>query len=396
MRLAQALPALLLLAALAPLSSCATTQVVKANSTPAIQATEPVPAGELLDIGIQPFDPRLPEDPEALEEALIIADVRRAESRFIAYHLKDTLEFTGHWGAVRVTPAPSNAVDLQVTGAILHSDGETLQVRVKARDATGKVWLSGTYKDGASKFNYQNLAEDPFQDLYNDIANDILRARQKLGSAKLQELKQVAQMRFARDLAPDAFGSYLKVRGSKARLAQLPAEGDPNLARVARIREQEHLFVDTLDDHYSRFYREVTPSYNAWRQATYEEAIRLRDAQRASRNRLIGGALLIAGGLAAGAKSDTWAEATGSAAVVTGGAGLISSGLALRKDAETHEQVLKELSQSLGSEIKPYVLDIEGRSIELTGTAQQQYAQWREILARIYAEETGQEPSVAP
>ena len=361
---------------------------MKANSTPAIQATEPVPEAELLDIGILPFDPRIPEDPAVLEAGLIIPDVRRAEASFIAYHLKDTLEFTGHWGAVRVTPAPSNAVEVQLTGAILHSDGETLKVAVEARDATGRVWLKKTYTDGASKFNYRHQQEDPFQDLYNDIANDLLAARQKRGGAKLVKMKQVAALRFARDLAPDAFGSYLKERGGKFSLAALPAQDDATLQRVERIKQQEYLFVDTLDDHYSRFYREVAPSYNAWRQATYDEAIRLRDAQRQSRNRLLGGALLIAGGLAAGAKSETWAERAGSAAVVTGGVGLIHTGVALKKDAEVHAATLKELSQSLGAEITPYVLDIEGRTIELKGTAAEQYAQWREILARIYAEET--------
>ena len=370
------------------MTSCATTQVVKANSTPAIQATEPVPEAELLDIGIMPFDPRIPEDPAVLEAGLIIPDVRRAEASFIAYHLKDTLEFTGHWGAVRVTPAPSNAAEVQVTGAILHSDGETLKVAVRAQDASGRVWLKKTYTDGASKFNYRHQQEDPFQDLYNDIANDLLAARQKRGSAKLVKMKQLAALRFARDLAPDAFGSYLKERGGKFSLVQLPAQDDAILQRVERIKQQEYLFVDTLDDHYSRFYREVAPSYNAWRQATYDEAIRLRDAQRQSRNRLLGGALLIAGGLAAGAKSETWAERAGSAAVVTGGVGLIHTGVALKKDAEVHAATLKELSQSLGAEITPYVLDIEGRTIELKGTAAEQYAQWREILARIYAEET--------
>ncbi len=36
----------------------------------------------------------------------------------------------------------------------------------------------------------------------------------------------------------------------------------------------------------------------------------------------------------------------------------------------------------------PYVLDIEGRTIELTGTAQEQYVEWRKLLREIYAQET--------
>ena len=35
------------------------------------------------------------------------------------------------------------------------------------------------------------------------------------------------------------------------------------------------------------------------------------------------------------------------------------------------------------------VVDLEGKQYELTGTAQEQYDRWRELLHRIYVEETG-------
>ncbi|MEX2326259.1 MAG: hypothetical protein WD558_00885, partial [Pseudomonadales bacterium] len=69
--------------------------------------------------------------------------------------------------------------------------------------------------------------------------------------------------------------------------------------------------------------------------------------------------------------------------------GMIKSGMERRREAEIHEESLRELSQSLGAEITPFVLDIEGRTIELTGTADAQYQQWRRILKDIYIEETG-------
>ena len=62
-------------------------------------------------------------------------------------------------------------------------------------------------------------------------------------------------------------------------------------------------------------------------------------------------------------------------------------GLDRKREAEIHAQSLKELNQSLGSEIAPHVLDIEGQTIELTGTADAQYARWREILHEIYDRE---------
>jgi hypothetical protein len=109
---------------------------------------------------------------------------------------------------------------------------------------------------------------------------------------------------------------------------------------------------------------------------------------RKARNRLIGGAAMIAGGLYAGSESPTYAAQAASTGTVLGGITAIRSGLNIRKDAEIHAQSLKELSASLGSEITPFVLDIEGKTIELKGTADVQYQQWRRILKDIYAAET--------
>lgn len=379
---------ILLLAALFAASGCTTTQVVTANSKPALQSNEVIPYDQLLDIGITPLEANIPDDPKKLEKELIVPDVRRAESSFIAYHLKDTLELTGNWGAVRVTPQDSNSVDLLVRGEILDSDGEVLKVAIEVSDATGKLWYRKEYSDIASKFSYESPKEDPFQDIYNRVADDLLMARQKRNAAELANIKQVARLKFAKDLAPDAFGEYLTESRGRLQIVQLPAENDSMLRRVSRIKEQEYLFVDTLDDYYSRFYRDMRPSYDEWRHATYDEAIRLRELQRQSNNRLIGGALLIAGGIAAGSESNTWAGDAAAAGAVVGGIGAIKSGMQRRKEAEIHAESLRELSQSLGQEITPYVLDIEGKTIELTGTADQQYTQWRDLLRDIYIEET--------
>lgn len=368
---------------------CATTQVITANSTPARQATTPIPSGELLDVGILPLDPNIPADPEEAERNLIIPDVRRAESSFIAWHLKDTLELTGNWGAVRVTPQSAKSVDLELRGRILISDGEQLKVTMKAVDARGKVWFDKIYDDAASKFSYEHPREDPFQDLYNRIANDLLAARERMARKEIVDIKTVAGLRYAKDLAPDAFSGYMEENNrGQVRVLQLPAATDSMMARVNRIKEQEHLLVDTLDNYYSRFYRDMAPSYSEWRHATYDEAIRLREIKRQARIRLATGALLIAGGIAAGNESKSWAGNAAAAGAVVGGISAVKAGLQRKKEAEIHAESLKEISQSLGNEITPYVLDIEGRTIELSGTAQEQYQQWRELLSEIYAQET--------
>ncbi len=369
--------------------ACTSTEIVTANSTPAIQSQEQIPYELLMDIGILPLRPNIPEPDEDEKKNSVIPDVRNAESRYIAYLLKDTLELTGNWGAVRLTPQTSYVVDLQLEGKILVSDGELLKIRMRATDSTGKVWLNKEYKDLASKFSYQRPKEDPFQDLYNDIADDLLRARQKYSLEDVKIIRQVSSLKYARSLSPDAFNSYLvENRRGRVDIKQLPASDDTMLTRVNRIKEQEYLFVDTLDDYYGRFYRDMKPSYDEWRFATYDEAVRLRQMQKQSRNRLLTGAALIAGGLYSGSESKTWAGDAAAGGAVLGGIGAIKSGLDRRKEAEIHAESLRELSQSLGAEITPYVLDIEGKTIELTGTADTQYQQWREILKEIYSEQT--------
>ena len=371
------------------ISGCETTQVVTSNSTPATQAAGPIPFDELLDIGILPLDPNIPADLETIKKELIVPDVRRAESSYISYQLKDTLELTGNWGAVRVTPESSKSVDLELQGKILNSDGEMLKVLMRATDARGKVWFERTYEDRASRFSYEKAKEDPFQDLYNEMANDLLETRGSLSREQLLQIKTVANLNFASDLAPDAFAGYLEQpKRGLVEIVQLPAKKDSMMRRVERIKEQEYLFVDTLDDYYSKFYREMKPSYDEWRHATYDDAIRLREVQRQAKTRLLTGVGLIALGIAAGSEGDSWAADAAAAGAVVGGIAAIKSGLARRQEAEIHAASLQELSQSLGTEITPYVLDIEGRTIELTGTAQEQYVEWRKLLREIYAQET--------
>lgn len=369
--------------------SCSSTEVIKANSTPTQVASIQLPPHLYMDIGILPLDPGIPSTEEAIKKKLIVPDVRRAESQFIAFHLKDTLEATGNWGAVRVTPRESEAVDLTLSGKILQSDGELLEIKFSAIDSKGSVWLEKVYRDQASKFNYGETQEDPFQDLYNDFANELLTYREKLSIAQITDIRRVSSLRYARNLSPDAFGQYLTTsKSGKTTVLQLPADTDRMLKRVDKIKDREYLFVDTLDEYYRNFYRNMKDSYDEWRFATYEESINLRRMKKQANTRLFSGAALIAAGIYAGSESGTYAGQVGAAGVVAGGIGVIKKGFDRRREAEIHAESLRELSQSLGAEITPYILDIEGQTIELTGTADAQYAQWRKILKKIYTSET--------
>ena len=379
-----------LLGLMALLTSCATTEIVTTTSEPAMVAQVPIEDALRLDVMILPFDPNLERIETVDSDIPVSAEVRRAESRYQAYHLKETLEQTGNWGVVRVIPSPSNFQPLLVQAKILASDGENLRLFIKATDAAGSVWINKEYSDSASKYAYQSVREDPFQDIYNQVANDLLKAHQARNASSIINIQNVARLKFAADLSPESVSNYLQTdRRGRVTVTQLPAENDLVMLRVGRLREQENLFVDTMDDYYLNFYRNVKPSYDEWRYATYDEAVRLRQMQKQARNRLLAGAALIAGGVYAGSQSETWAGDAAAAGAVVGGIGAVKSGMDRYKQAEIHEQALAELTQSLGMEIEPNVLQIEGQSIELEGTLDAQYGQWRRILKEIYAADQG-------
>ncbi len=55
----------------------------------------------------------------------------------------------------------------------------------------------------------------------------------------------------------------------------------------------------------------------------------------------------------------------------------------------THLDVLRELGESLASDVTPLLVEVEGNVTELTGSVEMQYAKWRTLLREIFAAETG-------
>ena len=112
--------------ALASLAGCSSVPPSNVSDTTLAVASTEIPENQLLDVGIQTFSPGDVTKEQASEEGQM-ADIRSAESVYIPYHLKSTLQSTGQWGAVWVTPDDTDAVDLLVSGRIVSSSGEHLQ-----------------------------------------------------------------------------------------------------------------------------------------------------------------------------------------------------------------------------------------------------------------------------
>ena len=374
--------------------SPATAQSKKVPPNTELVRTSSEPVEELLlDVGIRIFDPGLPPgDENGLESEGVYADVRKAEARFLPVRLMDTLQSTGFWGAVRVVPRHVGQVDLAIDGRILESSGAVLEIEVRARDARGKIWLKPRIlrAEAEARAYRDDVRQEPFQHLYNFVANRLHKILRKIDAEELQEIRRVGQLRFAADLAPTVFDGYLGTdRKGRQVVNRLPAAEDPMVARVAAIRERDYLFIDTLTEYYASFDGAMLEPYDSWRRFSYEEEIAFKELKRQARTRKILGVVAIAAGVLA-----TGEDAQGVRDLaIYAGIEAFRSGMGKTQEAKLHRESLRELALSFDSEVQPALVEIEGRTLTLTGSAETQFEEWRRLLRQIFAEETGELPS---
>ncbi|NCF17968.1 MAG: hypothetical protein GWP63_06970 [Haliea sp.] len=366
---------------------------IKSTSVPSVNgASTEVGETLLLDVGIAVFDPGI-DDYDEEDDERIYPEVRKAEARYMPNLLSEAMQDSGAWGAVRVVPDDQQITDLMVRGKILHSDGEELQLQVTATDSRGYLWLDKQYTGNASSYAYKMTTRttfDPFQAVYNTIANDLLQKQEALRQEDRENIRTVTELLFARSFSADSFDGYLgQNRKEHYIVLRLPAEGDPMLERVRTIRERDQMFIDTLQEYYVTFDQQMDGPYQEWRKLSYEEAMALKELKAESTRRLITGGLAILAGIAGASQGDSAMTRTAGNVAIIGGGYLLKSGLEKRNEAQIHVQALEELGMSLEAEITPQVIELDDRTVMLSGNVEDQYAQWREVLAEIYRTEVG-------
>jgi hypothetical protein len=376
----------------------------------ATQATTEIPAEQLLDVGVHILDPGVPkeveEDPELMDKTRIYPEIRQAEARYIAMQLRDTLEDTGHWGAARVVPASVKSFDVTVDGRIVESNGAYLKLEVTATDASGRVWFEDReYEGRADTRTYRDnytAGRDPFENVYVAIANDLLAVRKEFRPGELENVRRVSELRFAADFAPVKFGQYLEKneKTGEFKVQRLPAEDDVLVQRIKQIRELDYGMIDTVSENYAAFSERLEEPYTSWRRYTYDEITAEEKLKAQARNRMLLGAAAIAAAVfvpdsCSSSNCNRVANAARYGGIAGGVAGVIS-GYRKREEAKIHTESIKEISGSFQSEAAPLVVDVEGRALRLTGTAEEQYAEWRRLLHELYREETGLVPTAPP
>ncbi|MEM9303063.1 MAG: hypothetical protein AAGE01_13185 [Pseudomonadota bacterium] len=330
---------------------------------PLVRSAGGVADARLLDVNVVVFDPGLDAPiPQATE---VFPKLRRLEAQYLAHALRNTLAESAQWGAVRTMPEPATGAELEVYGQLLVSDGRDFAVAIGATDASGRRWLDAVYTARATAGRYAfPIEEDPFQPLINKIANDLLAARQQLTERDLARVVELASLRYAEALLPSVFSEYLTT-GDDGLIVplRLPSRDDPTVARVERIREREYLFTDTLDTGYGVLFEDLRVNYTLWRKYSYEEIVGLERYRASASRRRDDGSL------------NSMMRRYGDF-----------------RELKLQKSSLREAAETLETDIEPTAVEVEGRVLELDGSLDERYVEWRRLLAELAAAEQGLPP----
>jgi hypothetical protein len=367
---------------------CSSSRAHRGAEIEALSGGADVPEDALLDVQILVFDPDLPEDEGDLDDRVYPA-IRKAEANYFPCQLRQTLASTGQWGAVEVAPRRSDAFELTVQGKIIRSDGEKLEVEIEAVDATGRRWLRRQYKIKTTEAQHEDTGRDPYQVAFNEIANDLVEMRAELTDKELRNIRTISELRFAENFAPDEFGGYLEEDGERLHIVRLPAREDPMMVLLAEVRGREAMFISTQSRHFESFCGQMAKPYTDWRRLAREEAIAYGKLRRGALLRK--GAAIGLVGLTIFAGTTAPPGTLRNVAIIAGAAGSAAtwaSGMQKQTEADFHKDTLEELDRSFQGEVQPMVIEVEGRTVRLTGTVEEQYEKWRRLLAEIYRAET--------
>ena len=346
------------------------------GNVPLIQAIQAPSTNALLEVGVQVFSTAQNEAGEYEIGDWVFDEIIQKETQFLPHLLKNTLVDSRQWGAIRVIPESDPSLDLFVEGQIIQSDGETLELQIRAFDSSGREWLNKTYADQSiqeeypesTRFTLDNTFDainfvDPFQDIYNRIANDLVAVRTNLGEQTLDDLNLVTDMLYASDLSPNTFSGAITANEDGLLIVnRLPSLNDPMMARVADMKYRHHLFIDTVDEYYQTLYEDIQPAYVLWRRYSIDQIAEIETSQQEANRSDYGGS---SGFLSLSQRYDRF------------------------KWSKIFEREFNDLAAGFNNELAPAFLELNSQVHGLTGTMEQQYREWRGILRRLFELENG-------
>ena len=391
---------LLYFIAISFLASCASTSNIgpqyQSNSS---NTAKSVPENiEPFDVSISLFDPGI-SNQDSYGEDGVWPELRRSEAMYMAVQLRDVLAKTQRYGAVRVTPDNYSSADVYITAKIKKSNGEDVALQVKVSDSTGKRWISKTYSHRVKPIAFNNprnkdskgkLKIDPYKEIYLKISSDIIKyMKRNIKSKKADTINTVTEIRYAQNYSPTAFSDILSKRNNLYKLNGKPDKDDPMMKRVQSVKYRDQMFIDNMQTHYDGFSSNMTSSYKVWQEQSFAESKAAREAASAAFWQGVAGAVIVAATVAAAGDCDSSACARNTGAVGGAVAGsFFNESFQSSKEAKVHRDALNEIASSLDSTLSPSVIEMEDRTVTLTGTITEQSNQWRAVLQEIYQAET--------
>lgn len=382
------------------LASCASTSNIgpqyQSNSS---NSAKSVPENiEPFDVAISLFDPGI-SNQDSYGEDGVWPELRRSEAMYMAVQLRDVLAKTQRYGAVRVTPDNYSSADLYITAKIIKSNGEDVALQVKVSDSTGKTWVSKKYSHRVKPIAFNNprnkdsngkLKIDPYKDIYLKISSDIIKyMKRNIKPEKADTINTVTEIRYAQNYSPAAFSDILSKRNNLYKLNGKPDKDDPMMKRVQSIKYRDQMFIDNMQTHYDGFSSNMTSSYKVWQEQSFAESKAAREAASAAFWQGVAGAVIVAATVAAAGDCDSAACARNTGAVGGAVAGaFFNESFQNSKEAKVHRDALNEIASSLDSTLSPSVIEMEDRTVTLTGTITEQSNQWRAVLLEIFQAET--------
>ena len=318
-----------------------------------------------LNVSISVFDAGVPDDRSLHRDLQIFPRIREVEAKFLPFVLREALVGTGEWGAVRVVTEPDSAAEVEISGSIIRSDGEILEIRVRALDATGREWFDRVFASGLTRDGEEGGAVDDSGQpgLYDEIAESLRAARDRLDDRALGRIVETSLLRYATELAPSAFGEYLtEDEDGIFSIERLPARNDPMLDRIERIRLTEYVITDSVDAKFRELHEEIASTYALWREYRYKSLE--YDRQNARR-----------------------AEETRSDAS-RGSYEAIKDLYDNYKWDRVTAQEQDRLAIAFDNEVSPVVEAMEARIVELEGWVDDKYAEWRKLLEELFEVES--------
>ena len=354
-----------------------------------------------LDVAIPVFDPGFPKDENGnIDDAKVLEQniwpqIRRTEAKRFAVETKKALAKTASFGRVNVTPTTNTSADLFVLGKIIRSDVKHLELEVTVIDGRGKFWGKKTFENEVSKGFYRDQArkdQNPHANLYVEIADYVHGMLVKKSEAEKTRIQTVSDILYANTYSPETFSEYIVVDENyrsnggyqQSDVVALPDPNNPMLKRIEALKAQDEMFVDNLQDNFDLFSANTHDAYRTYQRETLpiiEKIEREKTKRTVSQVATFG---LAVASILLSKNSRSTAGQVGSAIAGVAAAKTLIDAVQSNDEIAKHRGLFTEMGENLDVEVSPQVLEFNEQEIELTGTAGEQYEQWKAHLFEIY------------